>query len=106
MVGVDGELVLAEGTSLGLADVRRGELGCRGRVLGDAGAALASGGAANVGLVRLARLCESIEHDAAEGGLPSASVLFELEDEVAAGVAELAKFARDMVRDAAAATRS
>jgi CheY-like chemotaxis protein len=61
------------------------------------------GSAANVGLVRLAGLCQSIELAALEGQLPPAGALFEIEDEVAAGVVELDSFARDMVKDAAAA---
>ena len=61
------------------------------------------GGAANVGLVRLAGLCEAIELKANRGELPPASALFEIEDEVVAGVAQLASFARDMTRDLALA---
>ena len=61
------------------------------------------GGAANVGLVRLAERCEAIELKANRGVLPPASTLFEIEDEVVAGVAQLASFARDMTRDLALA---
>ena len=61
------------------------------------------GGAANVGLVRLVGLCEAIELKANRGELPPASALFEIEDEVVAGVAQLASFARDMTRDLALA---
>jgi PAS domain S-box-containing protein len=61
------------------------------------------GSAANVGLAHLAELCEGVELAAAEGRLPDPSTLVEIEDEVDAGVSELEGFARDMVRDAAAA---
>jgi PAS domain S-box-containing protein len=61
------------------------------------------GSAANVGLVRLASMCEDIELNAQNGALPTAAALFVIEDEVAAGVVQLDSFARDMVREAAAA---
>ena len=54
------------------------------------------GGAANVGLVRLAVLCEAIELKANRGELPPASTLFRIEDEVAAGVEQLASFAAEV----------
>ncbi len=64
------------------------------------------GGAANVGLVRLAGLCEAIELKANRGELPPASALFRIEDEVVAGVEQLATFSREITRDAAAAEQA
>ncbi len=62
------------------------------------------GSAANVGLVRLARLCEVVELEASGGVLPGPATVFGMEDEVAAAVTELERYARDVVADTASGT--
>lgn len=59
------------------------------------------GGAANVGLLRLAGLCTDIELSAEGGVLPQPSALDDVATGVAAGVSQLERLAADLVRRAA-----
>lgn len=64
------------------------------------------GGAGNVGLVRLSRLCEDLELNAAAGVLPTASDLVALESAASVGVAALESLAQELVRATPSSTFS